>query len=132
MVIETGHTTAEVARDLGMHDGTLGNWVNAWRRANPDPEQRALIPAPHGGGLVGGKQRPQAGHPVLAGLSDDPPALGCVGVAFLDLAGVQRVGQRGDFHPQPGRAEGLRRSPTSPRRRQHRRHSAVTLLPAEE
>jgi len=39
MVIEGGRTTAEVARDLGMHDGTLGNWVNAWRRANPDPEQ---------------------------------------------------------------------------------------------
>jgi transposase-like protein len=39
MVIETGRRTAEVARDLGMHDGTLGNWVNAWRRANPDPEQ---------------------------------------------------------------------------------------------
>lgn len=39
MVIEGGRTTAEVARDLGMHDGTLGNWVNAWRRANRDPEQ---------------------------------------------------------------------------------------------
>ena len=31
MVIETGKPIAEVARDLGIHDGTLGNWVNAWR-----------------------------------------------------------------------------------------------------
>jgi transposase len=38
MVLETGGPIAEVARDLGIHDGTLGNWVNAWRRANPEPE----------------------------------------------------------------------------------------------
>ena len=29
MVIETGKPIAEVARDLGIHDGTLGNWVYA-------------------------------------------------------------------------------------------------------
>ena len=28
-----------VARDLGIHDGTLGNWVNVWRRAHPEPDQ---------------------------------------------------------------------------------------------
>jgi transposase-like protein len=39
MVIETGKPIAEVARDLGIHDGTLGNWVNAYRRAHPEPEQ---------------------------------------------------------------------------------------------
>jgi transposase-like protein len=39
MVIETGKPIAVVARDLGIHDGTLGNWVNAWRREHPDPEQ---------------------------------------------------------------------------------------------
>ena len=39
MVIETGKPIAEVARDLGIHDGTLGNWVNAWRRGNPEPDQ---------------------------------------------------------------------------------------------
>ena len=43
MVIETKRPIAEVARDLGIHDGTLGNWVNAWRRENPEPEQ-ALSP----------------------------------------------------------------------------------------
>ncbi len=37
MVVETGKPIAEIARDLGVHDGTLGNWVNAWRQANPQP-----------------------------------------------------------------------------------------------
>jgi transposase len=37
MVIETGKPIAEVARDLGVNDGTLGNWVAAWRDANPEP-----------------------------------------------------------------------------------------------
>ena len=32
MVLETGKPIAEVARDLGVHDGTLGNWVATWRR----------------------------------------------------------------------------------------------------
>jgi len=36
MVIETGKPIAVVARDLGIHDGTLGNWVNAYRRAHPE------------------------------------------------------------------------------------------------
>ena len=27
MVLETAEPTAEVARDLGVHDSTLGNWV---------------------------------------------------------------------------------------------------------
>ena len=39
MVLETRRSIAEVARDLGMHDGTLGNWVNAWRREHPEPDQ---------------------------------------------------------------------------------------------
>ena len=43
MVLETGKPIAEVARDLGVNDGTLGNWVKAWRDANPEPEQ-ALSP----------------------------------------------------------------------------------------
>jgi len=40
MVFETGKPIAEVARDLGINEGTLGNWVNAWRRAHPEPEQQ--------------------------------------------------------------------------------------------
>ena len=38
MVLETGKPIAEIARDLDIHDGTLGNWVNTWRRQNPQPE----------------------------------------------------------------------------------------------
>src|SRR3954454_20704399 len=38
LVLETGKPIAEVARDLGVNDGTLGNWVKAWRDANPEPE----------------------------------------------------------------------------------------------
>jgi transposase-like protein len=37
LVIETGRPIAEVARDLGVNDGTLGNWVKVWRDANPEP-----------------------------------------------------------------------------------------------
>jgi len=32
MVRETGKAIAEVARDLGVNEGTLGNWVSADRR----------------------------------------------------------------------------------------------------
>jgi transposase-like protein len=39
LVIETGKPIAVVARELGIHDGTLGNWVNAWRREHPEPDQ---------------------------------------------------------------------------------------------
>jgi transposase-like protein len=39
VVIETGKPIAAVARDLGIHDGTLGNWVYAWRREHPGPDQ---------------------------------------------------------------------------------------------
>lgn len=38
MVLETGRPVAEVARDLQVNEGTLGNWVNTWRRENPEPE----------------------------------------------------------------------------------------------
>jgi transposase-like protein len=40
MVIETGKPIAEVAGDLGINEGTLGNWVNAWRHAHPDRTNR--------------------------------------------------------------------------------------------
>jgi transposase len=43
MVIETGRPIAEVARDLGVVAQTLGNWVTAWRDANPEPKT-ALSP----------------------------------------------------------------------------------------
>ena len=36
LVRETGKPIAEVARDLGIKEGTLGNWVNAGRRRRGD------------------------------------------------------------------------------------------------
>ncbi len=38
MVLQTEKPVAEVARDLGIHEGTLGNWVNIWRRDHPESE----------------------------------------------------------------------------------------------
>ena len=38
LVLETGRPIAEIARDLEVNEGTLGNWVNTWRRENPEPE----------------------------------------------------------------------------------------------
>ena len=42
-VIETGRPVAEVARELEINEGTLGNWVNQWKADNPEPE-KALSP----------------------------------------------------------------------------------------
>ena len=42
-VVETGRPIAAVARELEINEGTLGNWVNEWRKANPEPEE-ALSP----------------------------------------------------------------------------------------
>lgn len=38
-VIETGKPIAAVARDLGIHEGTLENCMDSWRRANPEPDE---------------------------------------------------------------------------------------------
>ena len=35
MVIATGKPIAEVAREPGVHDGTLGNWVTRGGGSNP-------------------------------------------------------------------------------------------------
>src|SRR3954452_3649308 len=49
MVLETGKPIAEDDRDLGINDGTLGNWVNLWRGENPErtteltPVERARV-----------------------------------------------------------------------------------------
>jgi transposase len=36
LVRETGRPIAQVARDLGINEGTLSNWVNADRRQRGD------------------------------------------------------------------------------------------------
>ena len=42
-VIETGRSVAEIARELEINEGTLGNWVNEWKKNNPEPD-KALTP----------------------------------------------------------------------------------------
>lgn len=41
-VIETSRPIAEVARGLGINEGTLGNWVNQYRRDHPSSEELSL------------------------------------------------------------------------------------------
>jgi transposase-like protein len=43
LVRETGKPIAQVARELGIHDGTLGNWVNADRPGIP-PWSSSCVP----------------------------------------------------------------------------------------
>ena len=38
MVIETSRPVAQVAKELGVLEGTLGTWVNAYRRAHAGDE----------------------------------------------------------------------------------------------
>ena len=42
-VVETRRPVAEIARELEINEGTLGNWVNEWKQHNPVPE-KALTP----------------------------------------------------------------------------------------
>jgi transposase-like protein len=43
LVRETGRPIAQVARDLGINEGTLGNWVNADRRRRDGGEGQRLL-----------------------------------------------------------------------------------------
>ena len=38
LVIDTDRPVAEVARDIGVNEGTLGNWVNVWRSEHAGEE----------------------------------------------------------------------------------------------
>lgn len=38
LVIDTSRPIAEVARELGLNEGTLGNWVNTYRRQHAGDE----------------------------------------------------------------------------------------------
>lgn len=44
MVIEQSRPVAEVARELGLNEQTLRNWVNAYRRAHADAEPPLSVP----------------------------------------------------------------------------------------
>jgi transposase-like protein len=43
LVLESGRPIAQVARELRIHDGTLGNWVAKYRDANPVSESPLSI-----------------------------------------------------------------------------------------
>jgi transposase len=43
MVIETSKPIAEVARGLGINEGTLGNWVNQYRNSHSDGEPALTV-----------------------------------------------------------------------------------------
>ncbi len=43
-VIETSRPVVEVARELGMHEGTLGNWVNRYRLDHVGEEPPLTLP----------------------------------------------------------------------------------------
>lgn len=38
LVIDTSRPIAEVAREIGVHEGTLGNWVNKYRAEHAGDE----------------------------------------------------------------------------------------------
>jgi transposase len=38
LVIETSRPIAQVAKELGIHEATLGNWVNSYRREHAGEE----------------------------------------------------------------------------------------------
>ena len=42
MVIDTSRPVAEVARDLGVNESTLSNWVSIYRREHPASEELTL------------------------------------------------------------------------------------------
>ncbi|MFE7045773.1 transposase [Streptomyces atratus] len=48
IVIETGRSVPEVAKELGVHSGTLHSWVSRWRRNGSASSDRPAEPAPDG------------------------------------------------------------------------------------
>jgi len=43
MVIESSRAVADVAREIGVNEGTLGNWVNKYRAEHADDEPPLTI-----------------------------------------------------------------------------------------
>ena len=61
LVRETGRPIAQVAKDLGINEGTLGNWVNADKRRRGD-----------GNGALSEDERPRPGLRQPGPLPDRP------------------------------------------------------------
>ena len=43
LVLQTGRPVAQVAKDLDINEGTLGNWVKKHRADNPEPEKPLTV-----------------------------------------------------------------------------------------
>jgi transposase-like protein len=43
MVVDGDRSIAQIARELGINSGTLGNWVAAHRKAHPVEEEPLLV-----------------------------------------------------------------------------------------
>ena len=48
MVIETSRPIAQVAREISVNEGTLGNWVNVYRREHAGEEPPLTCPSAPG------------------------------------------------------------------------------------
>lgn len=46
LVIQSGRPIVDIAGELGINAGTLGNWVNRYREEHPEPEKKRT-PADH-------------------------------------------------------------------------------------
>lgn len=44
MVLDPPRPIVQVARDLGLNEGTLGNWVNTWRKEHQNEEAALTLP----------------------------------------------------------------------------------------
>ena len=44
MALDPPRPIVQVARELGLNEGTLGNWVNAWKKAHGDDEAALTVP----------------------------------------------------------------------------------------
>jgi transposase-like protein len=44
LVVEGSRPIAEVARELGVNSGTLGNWVNRYREVHPVADEPLSVP----------------------------------------------------------------------------------------
>jgi len=50
MVVETSRPIAEVARELGINETSLGNWMRAYREKHAGDEPRCRFPSGRGCG----------------------------------------------------------------------------------
>ena len=49
LVVDTSRPIAEVAREIGVHEGTLGNWVNKYRVEHAGDEPPLTYRSAHAG-----------------------------------------------------------------------------------